>query len=220
MPLVVKTGMSSETCIARKYASPDVAVLTGSWTVEQLEVNIGPKFNAILSFGLCGGLVGIAAVGQGYLCHTLKTPDGDFIGDPEWRRRLTQATGYMACDWWSSGQFNTANDAEQRDALFRKTGAWVIDDETYAIAQFAKRRGIPFQALRVVSDSINDDLPPAVVNALNANGTDNIVEIIESVCHDPFQIPSLIKTAMEYGKSLAELRAAAVHVGSTFQWSN
>jgi nucleoside phosphorylase len=218
MTVCIKTGMQSEYKIALRYAAPDVQVLSGQWTADKLDGHIGQDCKAILSFGLCGGLIGIADVGRGFVCYTLKTPDGDFIADPDWSIRLQHATGYMPCRWWSSGQFNTANDAEQRYELYQKTGAWVIDDETYAVAQFAKKRGIAFQALRIVSDSINDKLPPAVVDALNNDGTDNIMAVIESVEHNPFQIPALIKTALEYGKSLAELRGAAIHVGSTFCW--
>jgi adenosylhomocysteine nucleosidase len=216
--ICVKTGMASEYKIATRVAAPYIEVLTGMWDADRLDAHLAKDCEAIISFGLCGGLNYSADVGSGFVCGLLETPDGVFDADTAWRTRLIRATGYWSCKWWSSGALNTANDARQRAALFHKTGAWVIDDETYAVALFAERRKIPFQALRVVSDSVDDNLPPAVTSALNANGTDNIEAVIESVCHDPFQIPALIKTALEYGKSLADLRSAAAHIGPHFCW--
>jgi adenosylhomocysteine nucleosidase len=218
MTLCVKTGMASEYKVAKQFAAPDVTVLTGMWTADQLGVKLGKDCSAIISFGLCGGLSPLAMVGDGFICKDLITPNGKMRADDAWAERLIGTTRYRVKDWWSSGQFNTANNYQERTQLYTKTQAWVIDDETYAVAEFAHRRGIPFQALRVVSDATTDNLPPAVVDALNADGTDNIEAVIESVEHNPFQIPALIKTAMEFGKSMAELRLAITHAGAMFGW--
>jgi adenosylhomocysteine nucleosidase len=216
--LCIKTGMVSEQRIVRSYAGPNVLVLTGVQTVASLEILVPKSVKAILSSGLCGGLVPQANVGEGFVCGTLRTPDGDYVADAEWGNRLRHATYFMACTWWSSGKFNTANDLAERTALAERTGAMVIDDETYVVAQFAKARGIPFQVMRTVSDSTYDNLPPAVANALNADGTDNIEAVIASVVSDPLQIPALIRTAFEAKKSYDTLETACACVAPTYEW--
>ena len=53
---------------------------------------------------------------------------------------------------------------------------------------------------------------------LSRRGAARRTAVASHMEHNPFQIPALLKTAFEYGKSLAELCGAAVHVGATFCW--
>jgi adenosylhomocysteine nucleosidase len=216
--LTIKTGMQSEYQVAKQYAAPGTLILTGEQTVDTLQKAVPTNCDAIISFGLCGGLSPQAQIGQAFICDTLVTPDGTFQADVAWRKRLFAATKYYERHWWSSGNFNTANTIAERAQLLAQTGCWVIDDETYAVAEFAKARGIAFQALRTVSDGAEDNLPQAVIDALNPDGTDDVEAVILSVIEDPVQIPDLLKTAQEYYKSLAELNTAAISIGPQFQW--
>lgn len=226
MILCIKTGMSSELAVAEQYAAPDVLNLTGTQTVATLQQNVPADCGGIISFGLCGGLAPEfdaggnpqCVVGQAFIYDRVATPDAVHQCDAAWRQRLFAATRYFERSCWSSGEFNTANDAAQRAALFAQTGCWVIDDETRAVAEFAAARGIPFIGLRVVSDGAEDNLPPAVINALNPDGSDDVEAVLESVLEDPAQILALIETAQEFQKSIAELRTAAITVGPHFQW--
>jgi len=216
--LVIKTGMTVEQSIAQNYAAPGTLVLTGEFTPETLDAALPKDCEAILSVGVCGGLSPEAQIGQAFIYYTVVTPDGNFLCDVSWRKRLFAATKYYERHCYSSGQFNTANTIEERAALFAGTGCWIIDDETYAVAMVAQKRGISFGGLRTVSDGSEDNLPPAVVNALNPDGSDDLEAVIASVVEDPLQIPSLLQTAMEAQKSFNELRTACIAVGPTFQW--
>ena len=71
----------------------------------------------------------------------------------------------------------------------------------------------------MVSDGAEDNLPPAVINALNPDGTDDLWAVVSSVVSDPAQIPDLVKTAGEYEVSIAELRRAAIDTGPFMQWN-
>lgn len=219
--LVIKTGLTSEFRIAKRYADPSVLVLTGMLTVADLQRAVPSNATGIISFGLCGGLSGRIKVGWPVIASVVDTPDGEFLADADWQNRLHRCTGAPGVRWWSSGQFNTADTKPQRDALFAQTRCEVIDDETYAVAQFAGERGICFAALRTASDADTgptSTLPPAVVDALNANGTDNIEAVIKSVVKDPEQIFGLIATAFAYIESLDALKKVAAQVGGNFQW--
>ena len=217
--LVIKTGMAVEEQIARAYASSGTLILTGVQTVETLDKLVPMDCKAILSLGVCGGLSPRALVGQGFIYDAVVTTTAVIPSDPAWRKRLFSTTKYYECRCWSSGDFNTANTVAQRAALYLSSRCDVIDDETCAVAEFALLRNIAWIGMRTVSDGAEDNLPPAVLNALNPNGTDNILDVAESVFGDLSQLPDLVKTAEEAQKSFDELRTACIAVGPTFQWA-
>lgn len=215
---MIKTGMIVEEQIARKYAAAGTLILTGQYTTDALDNAVPQDCKALLSLGVCGGLAPEAQIGQAFICDTLFAPTGKYEAEVAWRKRLFGATKYYERPWWSSGDFNTANTVAQRAELFAKTNCWIIDDESFAVAEVAQRRGIAFQALRTVSDGAEDNLPPAVIDALNPDGSDNLANVIRSVVQDPAEIPSLIKTAVEAKRSFDELETACIQVGPNFQW--
>ncbi|MHB9036417.1 MAG: phosphorylase family protein [Armatimonadota bacterium] len=52
--------------------------------------------------------------------------------------------------------------SEQKEAIFRSTGAGALDMESYAAAKVCYERGIPFAAIRSVSDCATDEIPNSV----------------------------------------------------------
>lgn len=216
--LVAKTGMTVEHDIVKKYVASDVLVLVGNYTVETLYSSVPNTCQAIISMGVCGGLASDAIVGKPFIYDTVVTANATYSADIAWSKRLFAVTQYYECHCWSTSQFNTANTVEQRAALAAKTGCKVIDDETWAVAEYAAGRNIPWIGLRVVSDSSRDNLPEAVVNALNPDGSDNIEDVIKSVVEDPLQIPSLIETAANAQKAFTELHNACVRIGPHCQF--
>ena len=214
--IAIKTGMTDEAAIARSFSAKENQVLTGYQNTDSLETIIPHDCVGIISFGLCGGLAPCVQIGQTVLCTTLVTPNGSYRADPDWLHRLFLKTKYYECHWYSSGEFNTADTPAQRKAIFDKTGAWVIDDETYMVAQFAKSRGIPFAAMRSCSDGYNDTVPLAARNALNPDGSSNLESVLASLAQDPGQVFNLIKIGEYYNTSLSELRTAALTVGPDF----
>jgi adenosylhomocysteine nucleosidase len=60
--------------------------------------------------------------------------------------------------------------AEKRD-LFTRTGAAVVDMETFAVAAVARDFGLPCAGVRVVSDAADDELPPVVAGLARPQAT-------------------------------------------------
>lgn len=226
--LVVKVGMKQELAVARAYARPGIPIISGAGlSVDALDPLVPKETKAIISFGLCGGLAPLARIGQAFIYSAVKTPNGSIACDDAWVKRLFAATRYFVSACWSSGELNTANTIAQRAELYRDSGCSIIDDESRAVAELAARRGIRFAGLRVISDGAEDSLPPAVINALNPDGTDNIWNVIESLFTEPidpvtkeFQIGEIVRTIREFNVSIAELRTAALAAGKDFQWTN
>jgi adenosylhomocysteine nucleosidase len=218
--LVIKTGMSIEQQIARTYAAPGTLVLSGEFTIDTLDAAVPKDCEAIISVGVCGGLSPKALIGQAFIYRACRSPGGlVYPAAVWWRQRLFAATKYYECDVWSSGEFNTANTITERAALFAQSGCDVIDDETFAVAGLAARRNIAWIGLRTVSDGAEDNLPAAVVDALNPNGTANIWAVAASVVKDPSELPALLNTAAEAKRSFDELDTACIQAGPNFQWS-
>lgn len=226
--LVIKTGMVIEQQIAQRYAAPGTLVLTGEYTATGLDAAVPQDCKAILSLGVCGGLAPAAEIGQAFIYDRIVTGLGNeqtFLCDVGWRKRLFSATRYYERGCWSTGQFNTANTIAQRSALYTTTNCWVIDDESFAVAQFAAKRGIACIGLRTVSDGAQNNLPPAVLNALNPDGTDNLWDVVQSLFTEPIdpvtkqlQITELLQTAANAKRSYDELETACIQVGPNFQW--
>lgn len=218
--LVVKTGMVQEAHIARLFAASDVTVLSGT---RDLDAQVPAECKAIISFGLNGGLSEQIRIGEITVARELVDHDGKvYHPDRGWAMRIgsTMPTYVKLVRWYSSGSFNTADTPFQRAQLNIKFQADVIDDETLGVAQFAAKRGIPWQALRSCSDGANDTVPPAARDALNADGSDNLVRVLTSICRDPLQITAMLDIAHKFGRSLGTLTFAAARVGANFQWGN
>jgi Phosphorylase superfamily len=195
--------------------------------VAQEEAGLPNDVTGIISFGLCGGLRQSAAIGQGFIYTSVATPDDQYFCESCWRERLFAVTKYYEARCWSSGEFNTANDPEQRKALWLRTGCGVIDDESRAVAEFAASRDILFAGLRVISDGAEDRLPPAIINALDPRGGNDVLAIVKSLWTEPIdpatgvlQFDELVKVAQEADFAMAELSTAMKAIGPYFQWLN
>ena len=83
--------------------------------------------------------------------------------------------------------------AEEKQAIYAKTGAIALDMESGAIAEVAQHYALPFLAIRAIADPASMDLPLAVSKALNENGEVEISKIIASLVFNLKEIPHLIQ---------------------------
>lgn len=60
--------------------------------------------------------------------------------------------------------------AEKRD-LAARTGAALVDMESFAVATVAREAGVPCAGVRVVSDALDDELPPVVAGLARPQAT-------------------------------------------------
>ena len=106
-------------------------------------------------------------------------------------------------------------DPAHKAALRQRTGVDVVDTESHVAAHFAMSRGLPFAALRAVSDGAERCLPKAVSVALRPDGNTDVMAVLRSVLAEPAQVPALIHTALEARAGLRALRrSVAVLRGS------
>lgn len=214
--LCIKTGMQNEYDIAKRYAAPGTLILSGQQTVADLQQQVPADCKAIMSFGMSGGLrPQLPIVGQTVIASFLVDDQSNsYIPDLAWTKRLFAATHFYASRYYSSGRYNESNTPSQRAAIYARTQAWCVDDESLWVAQFAKARGIPFAILRNVSDAWNDDVS-ITSNILSVNGGANPLAVLKDVFTDPL---TMEKIAVHYQTSQSQLEQAARLVGPTFGW--
>ncbi len=176
--ILVATGLLRE---ARLIARNGVMVVAGGGDSARLERDLesaAPRATAILSIGLAGALVGGLAPGDWVV-------DGDtapFIVPPGARRgRIATSERPVA-------------DAIAKRALYAATGATSVDMESGVAARVAKRHRLRFAALRVISDSVEHDLPPAALAGMRADGAMDVRAVLRALSRRPGQLGALIRT--------------------------
>ena len=97
--------------------------------------------------------------------------------------------------------------AAEKQQLGRATGALAVDMESAGVAAAAAEHGVPWIAVRVISDGVNDDLPLDFNALANADGSVNTRRIIASVLLRPAKIPALIRLGMRTSAAARNLAA-------------
>ena len=92
------------------------------------------------------------------------------------------------------GQDHIAATVAEKAALHTATGARAVDMETHVAARVAARHGLPFAAIRTISDSAHETLPPAALVGMNADGSMALGKVLASLARRPAQLPALIRT--------------------------
>jgi hypothetical protein len=214
--LTVKTGFWSECQLVQSHVTPRALILTGVQTAEDLDRIVPKECRGIISVGLCGGLRPIAPhVGDVVVAHELVGPNKRrYRANYTWCARLCAAAKAKSVLWYSSGQFNQANTGAQREDLYVETGAWVIDDETLHVADFATSRNIPWAAMRAVSDAFGDDVS-ICSKMLTADGNIDAWEVLKGWITSPM---ALIDIYTKYKTSLASLESALINCGQDLRF--
>jgi nucleoside phosphorylase len=143
-------------------------------TKAEAMLGTGDKPDAIVVIGLCGGLTPSLAEGTIVAYKECLSRE---LGKPSLRcsKAVTDSlvTALMAakipCDWATG--ITSARIATTRNerAALAEFGAVVVDMESYPILSAAAKAGVPAVVLRVVSDSMDRELPD-LNRALNEAG--------------------------------------------------
>lgn len=100
--------------------------------------------------------------------------------------------------------------AEEKQRIGER-GVDAVEMEAAAVARFARRRGLPFLALKAVSDTCHEDLPIDFDRARRADGSVRIGSILAQTLSRPWtRIPSLSRLARSARLASASLGEAIV----------
>jgi hopanoid-associated phosphorylase len=209
-PVLIVTGLAQE---ARIAAGPGMTVICSSSDPQQLRLllaDIDPlTVRGVISFGVAGGL-----------CPTLKS--GDVVvatevvaGDSRWlaglalseeliagtglgRRRVVEG-GIVGVEKVVAAQAGKA-------ALRSETGAVAVDMESHIAADYAAAAGLPFAALRVISDPAGRALPALATRAIKPNGDIDLRKVLGGLARNPLTLRALVSTGLDFNRALRSLR--------------
>jgi adenosylhomocysteine nucleosidase len=198
--LGIVTGLTAEARLARPLG---VAVAGGGTTAgarraaERLAVR---GATTLLSFGLAGGLDPALPPGTLIIPGRVLTKGGILQANAALVAALggNPATTLLASD-------RVVSKAADKMRLWTASGAAAVDMESGAVAEVAAERGLTFAVLRAVCDPAEQDLPPAALAALDADGAMALRGIALSVLRRPAQIPALLRLAQHARQGRAAL---------------
>ena len=93
----------------------------------------------------------------------------------------------------------------EKAALHAQSGADVVDMESHIAAEIAARHGVPFMALRVVSDTAHDAIPSAALAGMIPGGGVAPLAVLRELRRHPGQLPALLRTAINAGRAMRVL---------------
>jgi adenosylhomocysteine nucleosidase len=206
MPLGIIVGLAAEAYIARRLGEVAIGGGTPAGADAAAERLVARGASALLSFGLAGGLdpnlhagsivVPVAVLDDG---HRYFTDEG-----------LCRACGGTTASLVLAVEAVVA-DARVKQRLSAATGASAVDLESGAVARVAQRHRLPFAVLRAVCDPAQRTLPPAALAVLDASGGIRFARVLGSVAARPWQIPALLRLALDAALARhALVRAASV----------
>ncbi|MEJ0028644.1 MAG: hypothetical protein WDN01_21680 [Rhizomicrobium sp.] len=203
--VLAAVGLAREARIAaRAKLTPVIGAGKGALLEQRLSWAIAKGAKGIVSFGIAGALAPLLKIGDVVIATHVVHDDEHYATDPQWsgilRERLPAAHSVVL-----AGHDLIVNHVDGKRRLFALTGAHAVDMESHIAARLAARHGIPFVALRAISDAWTKGLPPAALEPLSDSGKPRLARILASVAADPSQIPDLLATGREAGKAFRAL---------------
>ncbi len=203
--IVAVTGLGRE---ARIVSRPNVKTVIGGGDSARVRTEIQSALDSgarrILSIGICGALSPTLRVGDCIVATEVVTEGERIATHRPWTTELLASIpGAQAAA--IAGTQSILSDSTEKRRLRETTNAAAADMESHVVAKAAQELGIPFAALRIVSDSAEQTLPPAAVVGMSPTGDIDYRAVFRSVMIRPGQIPALIRTAWEAEKAFRVL---------------
>jgi len=217
LPVLIVTGLKQE---ARIAAGPGLTVICSSSNPKQLRemmTSFDPKsIRGIVSFGVAGGLnpalktgdivVASEIVAAKQRWDTAAHLTENLIALPMKRGRSIVHGVLVGVEQVVIGQVGKA-------ALRATTGADAVDMESHIAVRYAAENGLPFAAVRVISDPSHRALPEITLNAIKPNGNVDVWKVMRGIARNPRTIPHLISTGRDFNRALRSLRGCRSALG-------
>jgi hopanoid-associated phosphorylase len=209
-PVLIVTGLVQEAKIA---AGPGMTVICSSSDPVQLRsllADFDPTtIRGVISFGVAGGLdpdlksgavvVATEVVAGNSRWSASEVLSDELIAGAGVGRQKVFRGGLVGVEKVVTGQAGKA-------ALRSEFGAAAVDMESHIAAEFAAMAGLPFAALRVVSDPAHRALPEIATTAIKPNGDVDLRKVLRGIARNPLVIRALVSTGRDFNRALRSLR--------------
>ncbi len=117
-----------------------------------------------------------------------------------------------ACVRADSGILFTANQVietkEAKASVKAETHAHAVDMEAFYLASICKEAGVPFLAIKAISDTLNQSLPSVVSRCVRPDGSLNMPLLVLGLALRPWLVPRLLEVKEGYQKAIYSLELA------------
>ncbi len=170
----------------------------------------------LLSFGVSGALSDALKPGDIALARSVVMRDGERIAATrDWVPQLSQdarAYGLTLKHVDMASARDVIADPAAKKSLALETRAHAVDMESGAVARIATDRGVPFAALRAISDGVDHTLPHAALGAVGPGGDIRVAHVLVRLALRPQDLPAMIRLGSGSSKGFASLRRCARHL--------
>jgi hopanoid-associated phosphorylase len=204
------TGLVQE---ARIAAGPGMAVICSSSDPRQLRALLATldpsSFRGVISFGVAGGLDPALKSGDVVVATEVMAGDGRWLAgltlNDELVARLALGRRRVVRGGLA-GVEQVIGAKAHKAALWSETGAAAVDMESHIAAAYAEESGLPFAALRVISDPASRALPALAMTAIKPNGDIDLRKVLRGVARNPMSLRALVSTGIDFNRALRSLR--------------
>jgi adenosylhomocysteine nucleosidase len=167
---------------------------------------------ALLSWGSAGGLDPGLTPGTLLLPQYVLTAAGQrFEVTGAWRAKLHEL---LSCQFEiHTGALvqspHPLTTAQQKQALFARTGAAAVDMESAAIAEVAASRGLAFVAVRAVLDPPTRGLPQSALAAVDSSGRLLVKDLARGLVRRPGDLPGVLRLWSDLRRARGTLATVA-----------
>lgn len=163
---------------------------------------------ALLGFGLAGGLKDEFEAGEIVVASAIRLPSGaEYACDGAWQCHLEallrRQTARVHVGPLFGADYVAATPAEKRALM--GSGALAVDTESHHLATAASRAGLPFAVVRVVVDRVQDRLPSFLANAYGEDGRLQLSAVLGGLLRQPGELTTLLRLSRQSRLALATL---------------
>lgn len=138
-----------------------------------------------------------------------------FATDAAWREALSRVLPQAHQVSLFGAQAPIAS-ARDKASLFARSQAGAVDMESHHLARLAAQHGLPFAVCRVVIDHASQNVPPAALAGMSADGQTHILPILASLLRHPAQLPALLRLGKDAGHARRTMKAIGAKLPERF----
>jgi adenosylhomocysteine nucleosidase len=209
-PVLIVTGLVQE---ARIASGPGMTVICSSSDPQQLRALLTvfdpATIRGVISFGVAGGLDPSLKSGDVVVATEVLAGDARWLAGLSLNDDLIASVGLgrrRIVRGRLAGAEQVVAARHLKEALHLETGAAAVDMESHIAAEYAAKAGLPFAALRVVSDPAHRALPPVAMAAIKPDGGIDLRKVMRSVARNPRTLGDLVTSGIDFNRALRSLR--------------
>ena len=219
--LGVVTGLAFEAeCLSGLDRTIDLQIRVAGASSERArqasEALIATGCDGLLSFGVAGGLDPALDAGALVVATNVIGPNGRRYGATSDRTdRLAARLGNNPGVHLGTiaGRDRPVAEPPMKAKLHAETGALAVDMESHEVAAAAIAAGLPFLAIRAVSDRADSRLPEWLSGTVRTDGSVRLLAVVGRLGLRPWEAWTLIGVGRANARAKTALRRAALLLG-------